>query len=274
MDPRQQVFASMRLAPVQIALGGHPASTGLASIDAYCSGVALEAIGADAHYRERLLRLPGIGATPERPRQAPEAGWFSSARDARPTLVCAQWLPKLTPAFEHAVARILREADARLVVFDRGRQLGRRWLAGLAERLAGTGLDVERSVAVLPVRPYGEFLGALAGADLVLDTPWFSGGATSLDAIAIGAPVLAWASPYARGRQTAAMLGLCGCPELIAEDADDYVARALDLLRDRERRADLGARLAAAAPRLFDPGPVVEAFGRVLVELAGSDRPD
>jgi predicted O-linked N-acetylglucosamine transferase (SPINDLY family) len=258
---------------VQIALGGHPASTGLSSIDAYCSGDALEPIGAASHYRERLICLPGLGATPEPPRQAPDAGWFDSARDQRPTLACAQWLPKLTPEFERAVARILREADARLVVFDRGRTLGRRWLAGLEQRWSGKGLDIERSIEVLPVRPYAEFLGALAGADLVLDTPWFSGGASSLDAIAIGAPVLAWESPYARGRQTAAMLGLCECPELVAHDIDDYVARALDLLRDRERRADLGARLAAAAPRLFDPGPMVAGFERVLVELAGFDRP-
>lgn len=267
LDPRQQVFAAMRLAPVQVALAGHPVSTGLPTIDAFLSGAALEPADADAHYRERLVRLPGLGAAPTAPAAAPERAWFDAWRDPRPTLVCAQGLPKLTPAFEHAVARLLREVDARLVVFDRGRALGRRWLAGLGQRLASEGLDLERSIAVLPVRPYPEFLGALAGADLVLDTPWFSGGATSLDAIAIGAPVLAWASPYARGRQTAAMLELCGCPELIAREADDYVARALELLRDRGRRAELGMRLVAAAPRLFDRVPMVAAFERALVEL-------
>lgn len=272
LDPRQQVFASMRLAPVQVALAGHPVSTGLPTIDAFLSGEALEPVDADTHYRERLVRLPGLGAAPVAPTVAADRGWFEATRDARPTLVCAQGLPKLTPAFEGAVARILREADARLVVFDRGRALGERWLAGLAQRLEGQGLDVSRSVAVLPVRPYAEFLGALAGADLVLDTPWFSGGATSLDAIAIGAPVLAWDSPFARGRQTAAMLRLCECGDLVSRDADDYVERALGLLRDRERRADLGLRLAAAAPRLFDPAPGVAAFGRVLVDLAGFDR--
>lgn len=269
LDPRQQVFASMRLAPVQVALAGHPVSTGLSTIDAFVSGAALEPADADAHYRERLVRLPGLGAAPTAPAVAPERAWFEAWRDPRPTLVCAQGLPKLTPAFEHAVARLLREADARLVVFDRGRALGRRWLAALARRLSADSLEVERSIAVLPVRPYAEFLGALAGADLVLDTPWFSGGATSLDAIAIGAPVLAWESAFARGRQTAAMLDLCGCPELIARDGDDYVARALVLLRDRERRAEHGMRLAAAAPRLFDPVPMVAAFERVLVDLAG-----
>ncbi len=271
MDPRQQVLASIRLAPVQVALYGHPVTTGLPGIDAYCSGAALEPVDAGKHYRERLIRLPGLGATPHPPGVAPERAWFDASRDARPVLVCAQSLPKLTPAFEWAVARILREADARLVLFDRGRALGQRWLAGLEQRLAGAGVDIARSVAVLPVRPYAEFLGALAGADLVLDTPWFSGGATSLDAIAIGAPVLAWQSPYARGRQTAAMLELCGCPELVATDADDFVGRAIELLRRRDQHADLGARLSAAAPRLFQPAPVVAAFGRLLGELVASE---
>jgi len=272
LDPRQQVFAAMRLAPVQVALAGHPVSTGLATIDVFLSGEALEPDDADTHYRERLICLPGLGAAPLAPTVAADRIWFEATRDTRPTLVCAQGLPKLTPAFEQAVARILRETDARLVVFDRGRALGERWRAGLAQRLESQGIDLSRSVAVLPVRPYAEFLGALAGADLVLDTPWFSGGATSLDAIAIGAPVLAWDSPFARGRQTAAMLRLCGCEELVARDADDYVERALALLRDPEHRADLGRQLAAAAPRLFDPAPVVAAFARVLIELAGFDR--
>ena len=274
LDPRQQVFASMRLAPVQVALAGHPVSTGLPSIDAFLSGDALEPPEADSHYRERLARLPGIGAAPTAPAVQPERAWFDDWRDGRPTLVCAQGLPKLTPAFERAVARILRESGGRLVLFDRGRALGERWLAGFAERVAKLGIDSDAQVALLPVRPYAEFLGALAGADLVLDTPWFSGGATSLDAIAIGAPVLTWESPYARGRQTAAMLRLCECPELVAIDADDYVERAFGLLQDREGWAGIGARLAAAAPRLFDPAPVHAAFAKTLVEVAASERTD
>jgi predicted O-linked N-acetylglucosamine transferase (SPINDLY family) len=268
LDPRQHVFASMRLAPVQVALAGHPVSTGLPTIDAFLSGDRLEPPGADAHYRERLVRLPGLGAAPAAPALAPDRAWFDTWRDARPTLVCAQGLPKLTPAFERAAARILRESGGRLVLFDRGRALGQRWLAGFARRIADLGIDVAAQVAVLPVRPYAEFLGALAGADLVLDTPWFSGGATSLDAIAIGAPVLAWDSPFARGRQTAAMLRQCDCEELVARDADDYALRALGLLADPGRRADLGDRLVAAAPRLFDPAPVQAAFAESLERLA------
>lgn len=267
MDPRQQVFASMRLAPVQIALGGHPVSTGLAGIDAYCSGDALEPVDAQCDYRERLIRLPALGATPLAPRVTPERAWFDAARESRPTLVCAQGLPKLTPAFEQAVCRILREADARLVLFDRGQSLGKRWLSGLAGRTEGMGLDLDRAITVLPPRPYPEFLGALVGADLVLDTPWFSGGGTSLDAIALGAPVLAWNSPHARGRQTAAMLGICGCPELVTSSLDEYVAQAVALLDDRDRRRDLGGRLAAAAPVLFEHGQTISAFERSLVEL-------
>lgn len=270
LDPRQQVFASMRLAPVQVALAGHPVSTGLPTIDAFLSGDAVEPAEADWHYRERLVRLPGLGAAPAAPEAAPERGWFDALRDGRPTLVCAQGLPKLTPAFERAVARILGESGGRLVLFDRGRALGQRWLAGFARRVADFGIDVDAQVAVLPVRPYAEFLGALAGADLVLDTPWFSGGATSLDALAVGAPVLAWESPFARGRQTAAMLRLCECPELVAFDADDYVARALALLADRERRAALGIRLAASAPRLFDPAPAQAAFATAIERLASA----
>ncbi|WP_313951167.1 tetratricopeptide repeat protein, partial [Accumulibacter sp.] len=54
-------LAAHRLAPLQVASWGHPITTGLASIDLFLSGELLESPDADAHYRERLVRLPGTG---------------------------------------------------------------------------------------------------------------------------------------------------------------------------------------------------------------------
>jgi len=260
LDPRQQVLAAMRLAPQQWALYGHPATSGLASIDCFVSGAALEPPAAQRHYRERLILLPGLGAAPEAPSAAPDRAWFDGVRDRQPWLVCAQSLSKLTPAFERAAAAILAQSGARLLLFDRGAALGRRYAQGLAQRLAASAVDIRAQVHVLPARSYAEFLGALAGADLVLDTPWFSGGATSLDALALGVPVLTLEGAFARGRQTAAMLRLVGADELIASDEADYVRRAHVLLAERERHRALGERIGKAAPALFEPTAVAAAF--------------
>lgn len=268
LDPRQQVLASLRLAPVQGALYGHPATSGLPGLDVFFSGAALESGNAAAQYRERLICLPGLGAAPAPPAVAPDRGWFDAWRDARPTLVCAQSLSKMTPRFERALGRVIAATDARLCVFDRGKTLGANWLAGVRQRLAGTGIDVERSIAVLPVRGYARFLGALAAADLVVDTPVFSGGATSLDALALGVPVVTCNGDTARARQTAAMLRLLDADALIASDDDAFVATTARLIADRQAHRVLAELIAARAPILFDARAVHAAFALELETLA------
>jgi predicted O-linked N-acetylglucosamine transferase (SPINDLY family) len=62
LDPRNLALAALRLAPVQVALAGHPASSGLDSIDWFVSGAALEAPGSARDYSEALACLPGLGA--------------------------------------------------------------------------------------------------------------------------------------------------------------------------------------------------------------------
>src|SRR5581483_7836844 len=57
-DSQEMRLASLRLAPVQAAAWGHPETTGLPTIDAYLSAEAFEPADADAHYSERLVRLP------------------------------------------------------------------------------------------------------------------------------------------------------------------------------------------------------------------------
>ncbi len=61
MDPATSALAALRLAPLQIAAWGHPVTTGLPTMDLFLSGELLEDSGAEQHYREKLIRLPGTG---------------------------------------------------------------------------------------------------------------------------------------------------------------------------------------------------------------------
>lgn len=264
MDPRQQVLAACRLAPRQVVLYGHPLTTGLPTVDVFAGAAALEPAGADAHYRERLVRLPGLGAMPRRWDAQPEPAPFRARAAGRPAVLCPQNLSKITPSFDRVLARILAGSDARLFLFDREGPLSRRYLARLSRAAAAEGVALDRRVELLGACPYPEFLGALQAADLVLDTPWFSGGGTSLDAFALGVPVLTTRSTAARGRQTAGMLDLMGVDELVAADDEAFVATALALLRDRAHHRDLGASIAPRAGLLFDGAAALAAFSDLL----------
>ena len=60
MEPRLQMVAPLRLAPVQCNMGGHPVTSGLQHMDYFLSSDLMEPEGGESHYSEKLVRLPGL----------------------------------------------------------------------------------------------------------------------------------------------------------------------------------------------------------------------
>jgi protein O-GlcNAc transferase len=263
MDSRPQMLASQRLAPVQCVAYGHPATTGLRNVDWFLSGDALEPADAESHYRERLERLPGLGVVPTRP-ALPGSGNWLPREPGRPLLMCLQSLFKLTPDFDQAVARIAGATDARILFVAFPEHCATQFSRRLARSFDLNGLDIDRHVELIGRRDYADYLGGVAVADLVLDSIGFSGGATSLDALSVGTPVVTVEGEFMRGRQTAGMLRLLGADELIAGDIDAYVEIAISLCRDADRREMLRSRLLEQIDRLFEPADVLPAFAAFL----------
>src|SRR5205085_186348 len=98
MDATTFALAALRLAPLQCAGWGHPVTTGLPSIDAFFTSGMMEPPDADDHYRERLVRLPGLGTRYPAPAVPPgvtraEVG----LPDDVALLLCPQSLFKIHP---------------------------------------------------------------------------------------------------------------------------------------------------------------------------------
>src|SRR5262249_35589266 len=62
MDRFTQAVASVRHAPVQVTTWGHPVTSGMPTIDFFLSADACAPEEAGAHYTEKLVRLPRLGA--------------------------------------------------------------------------------------------------------------------------------------------------------------------------------------------------------------------
>lgn len=264
MDPKHQALAGLRLAPVQCALYGHPATSGAPAIDCFLSGAELEPANADAHYREKLVRLPGLGTQPLPPPEPGKDDWFDAMSNGSPLVLCLQNFIKLIPAFDVTLARICAESGARIGFFTRNPPLMRVFRARIEAAFVARKLDPAKHLVFMPVRKHADYLAGIARAPLVLDSPWFSGGGTSLDAFRVGTPVLAWEGAMARGRQTSAMLRLMEIPELIATGEDAYVAKAAELIRDAAKRDALREAILARQLHLFDDDSAVRAFADFL----------
>ena len=267
MDHTSFVLAALRLAPRQLAGWGHPVTTGHATIDGFVSCAEMEPPDAAAHYTETLLTLPGVG-TCYRRLALPDHGSRSrfGLPETTPLFLCPQSLFKVHPDNDDLFAEVLAaNPEAMLVMFDgRHPRVTDIFAKRMARALEARGVAAER-LRILPPVPHDDYLRINLLCDAMLDTLHWSGGNTSLDALACGLPVVALPGAFMRGRQSAAMLRIVGVPELVAEDRAGYVERATRLARDPQWRDALRQRIRDGAGLLFDNTAPVEAFARLLL---------
>lgn len=267
MDATSFALAALRLAPVQYAAWGHPMTTGHATIDGYFSCDAMEPADAQAHYTEKLMRLPGIGTRYSQP--AIPAGATRQAfglPDDVVLLLCPQSLFKVHPENDELFARILERNPETLLILFAGRHpaITDQFMRRLARAFDRHGLPIRERARVLPPLPHDDFLRINLVCDAMLDTLHWSGGNTSLDALACALPIVTLPGAYMRGRQSAGMLSLLGVRELIAHDVDDYVAIANRVIAEPEWRRALSERIGAGRERLFDVRDAVVRLEEVL----------
>ncbi len=113
------------------------------------------------------------------------------------------------------------------------------------------GLELERHVHMFPLLTEAQFMAVAESADVNLDSIGWSGGNTTLEALAQDLPVVTFQGELMRGRVSAGILRMMGMPETIAETLDDYVALAVRMGRDPDFRADIKKRIASDKHRLY-----------------------
>ncbi|MDR1685997.1 MAG: tetratricopeptide repeat protein [Desulfovibrio sp.] len=257
MDPLTWSSAFFRSARLQCALYGHPMTTGIPALDIFLTPACMEPEGAAAFYSEELRTLPCLLSGFTLP--AASAAKPPERRRGR-VYLCAQSLFKVHPDMDATAGAILHEdAEAELRFFVSAREHETR---AFQERLQRSLGPAAARVRLLPQCSEAAFIAALLDADLVLDTPHFSGGSTSYKALGAGVPVLTLEGAFMRGRQTAGLYRFLaasasspgpGCFDgLIARSPAEYCAKALELAHSPDKRRKLADSLAAVNARLFE----------------------
>jgi protein O-GlcNAc transferase len=147
----------------------------------------------------------------------------------------------------------------------------RRWAAVMP--------DVQERIVFLPRQAGPDYVNLIALADVMLDTVHFNGMNTSLEAFAVGTPVVTLPGEFQRGRHTQAMYRKMGIAECIAADAEHYVEIAVRLGTDRAWRETLHREITRRSAVLFEDMEVVREFERFFREavaragVRGADGP-
>jgi CRISPR-associated protein Csy1 len=271
MQSRNYLLANLRLAPIQCAAWGHPVTTGSGQIDYWFSCADMEPPDGDAHYSETVLRLPGLGTRYRRPEPGPEGITRESLGlpTDRRLYLCPQSLFKVHPDNDRLYLDILAADPQAVLVFfqETAQPLTMAFANRLARTMAERGLAPRNQIKFLPRLDPAAFRAVLALADVVLDTLHWSGGNTSLDAIAAGVPIVTLPGAYMRGRQSQAMLKTVGVAELVAASEEDYVALALRVAGDRAWGDQLRRTLQGRGGELFDRQEPLEALSELLARI-------
>jgi CRISPR-associated protein Csy1 len=273
MSTGSHLLAAMRLAPVQCAAWGHPVTTGSDAIDYYFSCRLMEPEGYAAHYAETVILLEGIGVdfalpTIGKPLARNDLGLPAAGR----LYFCPQSLFKIHPDMDDLLAGIVSmDAGAVLVFFQAGaRAVTLAFADRLSAKLRQRGINARGQIKFLPRMDNETFRRALTVADVVLDTVHWSGGGTSLDAMAGDVPVVTLPGGYMRGRQTTAMLQVMQLTDLIAVDVEDYVRKAIDVASDASLNAGLRHAIAVRKAALFEQSDLSTGFAEALYAAATS----
>ncbi len=245
-DNRLLTFAK-KPAPVQVSWLSYPATTGLAAMDYRLTDPFCDPPGLTEHlYTEKLYRLPDTWwcyrpaiVSPLTPLPALRNGWI--------TFGSFNAYAKISEPVIELWARLLSGLpQARLFIMTVPRGSA---TAALRERFQRQGIALERieiEAGVIPDRFHEMF----ARADIALDPFPCNGGATTLDTLWNGVPVVTLAGDSCISRAGVSMLSNAGLTELIARDSEEYLAIARRLAQDLDAlqalRSGLRARVQAS----------------------------
>ncbi len=253
---------SRRAAPVQVKwVGAQHSTTGVPAMDWVLTDHFETPEGSEALYTEGLLRLPHGYVCYTAPPWAPAVGPLPALSRGHITFGCFNNLSKVTPDVLATWAEIMAATPASRLVL-RTHALGdAATRQAFTQRAAAHGLDAER-VDLLGPAPHEELLAGYNQVDIALDPFPYAGGLTAIEALYMGAPLVAMAGTSFAGRHAVSHLSNMGMADWVAHDRAGYVARAVAAASNLPALAALRASL---RPRL-QASPLMDAprFGRAL----------
>jgi hypothetical protein len=244
MNSESIYLSNIRIAPVQIMMYGHPASTWGSAIDYFIGGQKVEDLAhAQDNYGERLVVIPGMGVYPVYPDEfTPPPGPVSDD----PLIINCGWTAqKVTYPLLCALQDILARARRKIVfqLFPGGAVVARNGFIPFAKdvfsMISGENIHISKNL------PRQDYLAKLCEGTFSLDSYPFGGFNTVIDALYCKKPIVVWETGRAYSRFGSATLELTGMRELIARSREEYVEKTVRMINDDGFRREMIEKVAA-----------------------------
>ena len=275
MEPWSYFLAFARLAPLQLTCGGHPITSGVPNVDYFLSSAIDEVTHAQQHYREQVVLMPqrSVCYYPATPSSQLKTRADFGLPENKRIYLCPMAPFKLHPEMDHLIGEILRaDGEGEVVFVVNYHYQGELW-DRLKQRFARTLPDVLARIRFLPFLTIQDFTELLRLSDVMLDTTKFNGGTTSLEALAVGTPIVTLPGELLRQRCTYAMYNAMDWRECIAKDAQDYVRLATEIARRPEYRTHLKLEILARKNVLFGQTNWIKPLSDFMLEAVAKALP-
>lgn len=272
MDQVTYQLGAMRLAPVQCVLVGHGVTSGLPTVDYYLGG-DFESPQAQKHYREKLVRLPNLGAA-QLPPPYPATGKltrkdFGLPADAVLLVSCANGI-KHGPERDELLVKILQQAPQSMVVlkpFMNPDLVQPKWMRRVQEAARRGGVE-DRLRIIPPLAQGKDLMDFLAMADIQLDTYPYGGWTTNMEAVFAGLAIVTQEDEQARSRWGAHILRALGVSAGIAKNENEYVRQAVELVNNKPLREQVRQQIREKAKAVLFNGEAAQpAYEQELLRI-------
>lgn len=263
-----------RPAPVQLHYMSFPATLGFDAIDGLIADDIVVPAGEDAIYHERVFRLPRCYFVTDGSHAPPGPARRSEHGLPEGSLVLANLNQsyKIAPEVFAIWMHALREVPDSVLWLFATHPAAMANLRTEAERLGVVG---ERIVFAQRV-DHDVHLARVGCADLAVDTLPYGSHTTGVDALWAGVPLVTCLGPTFAGRVGASLATAAGLPELVTGNLEQYAARLVELMRDRDALRAMSESLirGRATLPLWDTRGFAADFERLLerayAEIAGA----
>lgn len=255
-------------APIQVTWLGYFATTGVDAIDYLIADPWTLPESEEDNFVEKIWRLPDTRLCFTPPASDIAVGELPALRNGYVTFGCFNHLSKINNDVVVRWASILKAVpESRL--FLKARQLEDIAVRqNTLQRFADHGIPSARLILEGPSLRE-TYLSSYQKVDIALDPFPYTGGTTTAEALWMGIPVLTMTGRSLLERQGLGLLANAGLPDWIAEDSDDYVARAIEYASNTQRLATIRKELRQKVLEspIFDAKRFADNFETALREM-------
>ena len=252
-DCRSEIFA-LRAAPVQVNYLGYSATMGADFMDYIIGDPVVIPQDHDVDYSEKVVRLPDcyMPGDPTRDISQKNMSRQDYGLPEQGFVFCAFNNPaKIAPSQFDLWMQILVGAPDSVLWMS---STASKAIENLRREAQSRGVEPNRLIFAKREDNLADHLARHSLAGVFLDTLPHNAHATANDALCAGLPVLTRLGETFAGRVAGSLVSAAGMPDMIAENGEDYVRRAIEIATTPGLSAQLKSRLEAhkKTSALFD----------------------